>query len=73
MDVIIGLTEILVTKDHFIQFLIRTCIQKKGNLAAQWPHNISTEWSVNNFKFASYKRVCEDHFEVSLDNMQARL
>ena len=48
---------------------------EKRNLAAQWLHNIGTGWSVKNFNFASYKRVCEDHFEAScfMDDMEARL
>ena len=38
---------------------------EKIELAAKWLHNIGTGWTVENYKFASYKRVCEIHFEAS--------
>ena len=50
-------------------------IQKKGIKQHTGSTTFVLDGGSNDFKLASYKRVCEDHFEVScfLYDIQARL
>ena len=50
-------------------------IQKKGIKQHTGSATLVLDGGSNDFKLASYKRVCEDHFEVScfLYDIQARL
>ena len=65
----------LSDKRSFYSKSNRNIHPEKRDIAAQWLHSIRTWWTAKNFKVASYKRVCEDHFEAPcfLDDVQARL